>query len=143
MATRWKKELQKQGGDSLIANGIVWSKCPYGTKTLKPCSYVAGSKYPFPFFRNENYRRTLGIAQLNRAAHHRIGYAKTPENYAYHDRSSHLTRAYLALADSVRMRLGLPLADDNTGGLKTDLVRDRVFLRHTFGLDPYFQMAAE
>lgn len=145
MATRWKRELTKQGGQALIANGIVWMRNPFGTRgdnALKPYAYVDRAPYPFPFFRSPNYRHTLGVAKLNDAAHHRVGYIKTPVNYPYHDRSSHLERAYLALADSVRMRLGLDTADDGKGGIKTDLVRDRVFLRHTFGLDPYFQLQA-
>lgn len=144
--TRWKSELKKQGGASLIANGIVWMRNPFGTRggnPLKPYAYVDRAPYPFPFFRSANYKHTLGVAKLNTAASHRVGYEKTPIDYPYHDRNSHLERAYLALADSARMRLGLPTADDGKQGLKTDLVRDRVFLRHIFGLDPYFQMAAE
>lgn len=145
MATRWKRELQKQGGQALIANGIVWMRNPFGTRggnALKPYAYLDRAPYPFPFFRTPNYRHTLGVAKLNEAAIYRARYAATPESHPYHSPATALSRAYLALADSARMRLGMDTAADGKGGLKTDLVRDRVFLRHTFGLDPYFQLQA-
>jgi hypothetical protein len=146
MAVRWKTELKKQGGYALIANGIVWMICPFGGRRtgLVPATYLSGPRYPFAFYRNENYRHTLGIVRLNAAAEARRAYvAERGHRDADYRRPIRLASAYLAIADSVRMRLDLPLADDGKQGIKTDLVRDRIFLRHTFGLDPYFQQAAE